>query len=524
MNQENIQSTATTEKYQSPSSSSRARARWSILRSAILSNQTKNYGNNAVKDSARSSGSASSSSNTPLSLQHDSTTGDPDQTDMNASIHCFKGFGMLHRTIIPNPLEDGLIETSPNHHVFVEYRIPASSSSSSSSSSSFYTTTNTSTIPQETEKEEAYMMKLKTRERCHNHKIQIKDLMSHVHYGVDNTGNTRLWDSSSVLTYCIANSNTVQRHPPSLGLNLTKSLQSSLRNTPRSSSLGLESLLALATITTTTTTTTQPPTNVSLGQPESHKESMVSQRVLNVVELGAGMCALPSLFLASVSSRHDNVIVRAIVTDGHPHSVQNNNVCARLNHLSSSSSSLGLKTAAVEESQVSSHKLLWKGNEEGAEECKALRQKYLLPYSGCKTITDDQHFFDLCIVSDCTHFKDFHSDLAITIARLLRVGGKCICMQPSRGRTLEQFIELLRDMNRAGGEPCGEHDLFEISFYDNYNHFVTQKHCELMEEDTCHKAYNPSIHYPLLLELKKKRKFVEHLDGKVALEHMKTRL
>jgi hypothetical protein len=262
-----------------------------------------------------------------------------------------------------------------------------------------------------------------------------------------------------------------------------------------------------------------PPANSSLLLgPESQIKS-IPKKVLNVVELGAGMCALASLFLATVVGVNDNnVHVRAIVTDGHPHSVLNNECCARLNHMSSS------VQTTMEKNVFVAHKLLWKGNEEGAAECKVLRQKYL-SHDASGTINEDQAFFDLCIVSDCTHFKEFHADLAITIARLLRVGGKCICMQPARGRTLEQFIDLLRDMNRGDDDCGGGNELFEICLYDNYNHHVSQKHCELIENtDSCNIVYKPSIHYPLLLELKKKRTFVEHLDGKVALEHMKHRL
>ena len=34
-------------------------------------------------------------------------------------------------------------------------------------------------------------------------KIQWKAFLSEQHFGVDNTGNTRVWDSESTLTYCL---------------------------------------------------------------------------------------------------------------------------------------------------------------------------------------------------------------------------------------------------------------------------------------------------------------------------------
>lgn len=113
-------------------------------------------------------------------------------------------------------------------------------------------------------------VKLLVRERKPRRKVALQELVSHdLNHGVDNTGQTCVWDSESTLTYCLLNSDS----------GLCKSL-------PLLSQLS-----------------------------SSHK----------VIELGVGMAGLAGLALAQVSH------AQVLLTDGHPKAVENNKVNIRMN-------------------------------------------------------------------------------------------------------------------------------------------------------------------------------------------------
>ena len=101
-------------------------------------------------------------------------------------------------------------------------------------------------------------------------------------------------------------------------------------------------------------------------------------------------------------------------------------------------------------------------------------------------------------------------------------------MQPRRGSTLKQFIDLLEAMNECFGDENSKDEekrLFGIRLYDNdYNRDIARRHCDLMKpNDSLNNVYDPNIHFPLILELTKKRHFLEHVDTEIALKHMKQR-
>merc|ERR1719215_582581 len=59
-----------------------------------------------------------------------------------------------------------------------------------------------------------------TRERTvKDQKVNLKDLVSHRHIGVDHTGSIKVWDAAAVLAYCLLNGNKGYFHLPNL-LNL----------------------------------------------------------------------------------------------------------------------------------------------------------------------------------------------------------------------------------------------------------------------------------------------------------------
>ena len=105
-------------------------------------------------------------------------------------------------------------------------------------------------------------------------KIKLKDLTSQQHYdGVDNTGNTRVWDSELTLTYCLL-------HEQSVFLSIWN----------------IKSLWDLSCCS--------------------------EQQPLRILELGAGMAGLAGMALAVQNPKNTHVVL----TDGHPDAVLNNRI------------------------------------------------------------------------------------------------------------------------------------------------------------------------------------------------------
>jgi SAM-dependent methyltransferase len=319
-----------------------------------------------------------------------------------------------------------------------------------------------------------------TKERKMNDIITTQELISHQQFGVDNTGNKRVWDCSNILAYLIMGSFLVQ--PPNDYEPVIESLKHQL--SPKDPFIGLDKV-------------------ISLSQPCKHNPS---KRSLKVLELGAGMAALPSMSLMAlyknIQQETNDIFpeINVTITDGHPNAVSNNrssfDLCASICKWRKSN-------------DVHFQRLLWKGNDEGAKECQDM-----IYNSSSNDRYDDR--FDLCLVSDCVHFTDFHADLAITIGRTLRIGGKCLLLQPPRGRSLQKFLTLIDALNQGMG--C-ENPLFEINIHDYYNDEVYQRHLAAMK----HADYDPNIHFPVLLILEKLRNYDECLDSKSALDHSKLR-
>jgi predicted nicotinamide N-methyase len=114
------------------------------------------------------------------------------------------------------------------------------------------------------------------RERKPKQRISLTELQSHDHHGgVDNTGQTCVWDSECTLAYCLATQDSA-----------------------------LYQLLPILS-------------------------SKVYQRH-TIIEVGSGMAGIAGLWMAMRSPA-----ARVILTDGHPESVENNWVHIYMNHLSS---------------------------------------------------------------------------------------------------------------------------------------------------------------------------------------------
>ena len=118
---------------------------------------------------------------------------------------------------------------------------------------------------------------VRVRERLSRHKVTLESLMSHELFdGVDNTGNTRVWDSETTLCFLLL------QEPQTI-----------------TSTLNISSLWEL--------------------RQENEK--------LRVLELGCGMAGLVCLFLATLKPE----LTTVTLTDGHPQAVHNNLVNIALN-------------------------------------------------------------------------------------------------------------------------------------------------------------------------------------------------
>lgn len=235
-------------------------------------------------------------------------------------------------------------------------------------------------------------IKLLVRERKPKSKVALRELMSHdLHQGVDNTGQTCVWDSESTLTFCL----------------LSKS--SSLCKL-------LPDLCQLSS---------------------SHK----------VIELGVGMAGLAGLALAQLAP------VQVLLTDGHPMAVDNNKVNIQMNRRKL----LG---------KVHCEQLLWS--------------------------TDIQQHpgeFDFLLCSDCTHFQEHHASLMVTLGHVLKIQGTAILCQPPRGKSLERFMTLCDSIE----------GLWETIVVSDGN--LERLH----EESRKNPLYDPNIHCPRIIILKKLR-------------------
>lgn len=395
--------------------SQRAKGRWAILRNALLSQSRASRGGDGHPSSY--------------------------------SIHKFAGFQMLHRNELCDAeskllSESCNVDAIPATHVIAEYELP---------------------------KILDFDLKIRTTERKIV-KPDIKELISHQVYGVDNTGNTRVWDSSNVLAYLIMSEKKLVRNSTEMAKKNNDEDDFYSNNEPF---IGLEDILSLASCKT-------------IAEPQGK---------LRVLELGAGMAGLPALSLLSLESlRYKEKIgnipkIEVCLSDGHPLCVENNKICAKLTH--------NLGHACCE-------KLLWKSDDEGLKECESLLTAVDDIYDTPEESKGRK--FDLIVVSDCTHFTDFHTDLATTIGRLLRIQGKCILLQPHRGKSLMKFIRIVESINYGKNSCSGP--LFKIDLHDIFNEKIYDMHKKYVVQ--LENIYEPNIHRPLLLTLTKLRDFEEN--------------
>ena len=95
--------------------------------------------------------------------------------------------------------------------------------------------------------------------------------------------------------------------------------------------------------------------------------------------------------------------------------------------------------------------------------------------------------FDYVICADCLFFCDIHSELALTILKLLKpCKGMALLFAPKRGDTLEKFCAIAKEY-------------FQVECTERYSELVWK----VREENPRH--FNLDLHYPLKIVLKQKQ-------------------
>lgn len=580
----------------------RAKARWSILRHALLAGTTTSA--SAAVDHNGESNNHND--------DHDGAAHDAVQQQKH-SMNTFPGFRVLQRTILSPP------STSPPAASTADSDESTSSSScmvavnndigtfvndndssccwdtvqytytSSSSSSLFHKEIRF--ITRETKKELLPMKSTTTTIRD-----RLEGLLSHrIHNGVDNTGNVRVWDAEMTLAGFLLDvmmmagmSNITDEenaapggvHDDTIGLmQLKNQLRSMMFCTP---------VIKDSTRTARATTNSNPP---------------AEETSCNILELGAGQAGLAGLAMMVASSNKlvansdDTALTkmkpcRVILTDGHPKCIENNKICVDLttkmmvskqdentlketNMTTAATTTQSIIKDSTLAATVECHLLLWDSSPNGAMACRQinslvqtdnhpaplqvdnLSRDEIADESVLEQaiLADDEGIYHICLASDCVHFQEFHDGLLTTIARTLAVNGTALLCQPKRGSSLNNFIALVNAVNNGVGASSDEVatvgnklPLFEVTLYEEFHPKVTELHKALvgvaesdnnaadawlssssnsMEKKSIHrwsKCYDPNWHRPLMLVLRKLRRYDEEVHGELARRHVKNRV
>lgn len=138
------------------------------------------------------------------------------------------------------------------------------------------------------------------------------------------------------------------------------------------------------------------------------------------------------------------------------------------------------------------------GNEVSVENVKKILKRNscnLLTKQKCSILkwetvneTDENDQYDCILSADCLFFDSSRSFFVNSLWQYLKLNGFALIMAPARGDTLNKFI--------LNAQQIG----FECKLKKCYNGFVWQKHLNFLQTD----SYEEDIHYPLLIEIRKK--------------------
>ena len=210
----------------------------------------------------------------------------------------------------------------------------------------------------------------------------------------------------------------------------------------------------------------------------------------NILELGTGMAGLAAVALGlrigmerqktpatPLKDRHISITL----SDGNPNGVKNNMV----NQYLTRSYSQLKPDHPYQFLDVTCKLLLWSTE---------------MPLTGEDDETNNRS--DIILVSDCTHFQNFHAALAITMIRCLKVKGAAIFCQPTRGDSLDNFVQLL---NSSSSSVTEHGPLVSCRWWSHP--VIEQKHQESISKYK--DIYDESLHRPKILLVTKARDMTE---------------
>lgn len=277
-----------------------------------------------------------------------------------------------------------------------------------------------------------------------------------------------------------------------------------------------------------------------------------------VLEVGVGMAGLAGLCLVATTPS----IQTLYLTDGHDACVQNNRVHVRLRQaaaaaaLATANASSFSTTTAPNNGTIECHKLLW--NCSSFDPWTNHRNVVSTMSSSASSSTTTNTttstratgsvvpnhppprrqpwlLADWTLVSDCTHFQEYHAALFWTVVQHTRVGGLIWLCQPDRGTSLQRFLTLVQAVNHqesvlAQAENQAEEQspaipLVTILPERHYPH-IDEIHAQLMRDkendSNSNNCYDPNIHRPRIFVLQKEREATDR-DRLAAIRHMTER-
>jgi hypothetical protein len=255
------------------------------------------------------------------------------------------------------------------------------------------------------------------------------------------------------------------------------------------------------------------------------QETTLAAGPLIVTELGAGMVGLAGLCLVAAAANHNNdrnssnngSIQELYLTDGHVDSVQNNRVHVRLGQAAGGQLWLPQSSQSAPRSEPSSacrvhcSVLKWSIDSDKTENAA-------VAVDTTSPSPPPPPPADWTLISDCTHFEEYHAELFWTlITCTVSTGDGTIWMcQPDRGKSLDRFLDLVRAVN--GGSTTSTPPLVMVQ--EQHYETLRTKHEELLQRD---KTYDPNIHRPRVFCLRKLRAETED-DRLATIRHIQERV
>ncbi|KAL3764937.1 hypothetical protein ACHAWU_003797 [Discostella pseudostelligera] len=606
----------------------RAKARWSILRHALLAGTTTP---SVAVDPNGESNNHNDEHDGAAHAVHQ-------QQQQQHSMNTFPGFRVLQRTILPPPSTYppsnaiAASTTSSSSYIMVLAVINNDNIGTSVNDNDsdccwdtvLYTYTSSSSpstlfhkeiqfITRETKKELLPPMKSTT--ATTTIRDRLEGLLSHrIHNGVDNTGNVRVWDAEMTLAGFLLDVMMMMMMMRVVGIsNIDDAASGGCVHDDTIGLMQLKNQIRSMMLSTCTPVIEDSARTASATQTKSNPSTeetttTTTTTTCNILELGAGQAGLAGLamMVASsnklvVNSEDTNTVLpkmkpcRVILTDGHPKCVENNKVCVDLTTkmmlskrnertseetvtmtttTTTTTTTQSATTNSGRSAMVKCNLLLWDSSPNGAMACRQINNlvqtdNHPAPLQGGNlsrdeiaggsdileqaVSADDEGKYHLCLASDCVHFQEFHDGLLTTIARTLAVDGIALLCQPKRGSSLNNFIALVNAVNNGVRTSSDEvailvnkHPLFEVMLYEEFHPKVTELHKALVAERNNNagddwlpsssnsieknsiqrwaKYYGPNWHLPLLLVLRKLRRYDEAVDGELARRYVKNRV